>query len=616
MRGVRLAGRGIQGVAGMTGEPWRKPSIRLKHLLLGAGGGILLCCAIVAGHFLAEAWTARQDAQTEAEELARYEVVLIAAGAISAERGPANNAMTSDGAAVIGALHQKRVETDRRLAELLDAFRPEVARGGRYFADFALLKAHLRSARVAVDRLAALPLDKRSPDRVAEAVAKMFRCADAAFALRDKLGGEVIARTRNLSAEIFLVNEAGALREAAGRLGSYTMLRLAGSTASKEELAAMAATRTRLALLWHDLRLFAPAHLKTPNVREAVEATNQTYFLGALPYLNEVLRLHEEGRTTSAKAFTDRYVRGLEAAQHLRAQIIRDTVQGAQARAHAAGNSLLAGAVAFGMACALLFGFAFVVGRLLFSPLLAARNQILALAGDSLAECRRGPAASRELEEIFDSIAVLRQQLREKKEMEQEQRRLTETLRFLSERDPLTQLLNRRTVEDLAIARMRDSDSNNWPVGVLIVDLDHFKRVNDTYGHAAGDVVLKTVADQMRRVLRGSDIVARFGGEEFLIILDLSDGAPAVEIAERLRRSIAALDIEHEPRISVTASIGLCVRTPGMTADWGEIVTIADRRLYSAKAQGRNRVCATDEGATDIEEISPGSRSLHLRALR
>lgn len=597
----------------MTGQPKRKFSIGLKHLLFGAGGGILLCCAVIAVHFLGQAQKVRQEAQAEAEELARYEIVLMAVGAISAERGPSNNAMTSAGPAVIEALRQKRAETDERLANMKEAYRPEFSKEGRYSRSYALLGAHLRSARTAVDTVAALPPDKRNPDMVAAAVHALFRSADIAFALRDGLGSGITARTQNLSAEILLLNEAGALREMTGRLGSHTVLLLAGAKTADDERAVMNAIRAKLELLWHDLRLYAPAHLKTPEVQAAVEETNRSYFLGALPYLDGVLRLHAKGKTTPAKTFTDNYVRGLKAPDELRSQIIRATIESASRRAGDARRTLFTGAASFAMICCLLFGFAFAAGRLLFAPLLSARNHILALAADNLEEASSRRVASRELEEIFDGLAILQRQLLEKKAMEQEQRRLTETLRFLSERDPLTQLLNRRTVEELAAVRMRDSDTNQWPLGVLILDLDHFKRINDTHGHAVGDLVLKATADLMKRTLRSTDVVARFGGEEFLIILDLSDGAQAAEIAERLRRSIAAMTVVHEPSITVTASIGLCIRIPGTAADWSEVLATADRRLYSAKTLGRNQVCSGDGNEPSIPESRHPSR---LRALR
>lgn len=579
----------------MTGHPVQKFSVGLKHILLGAGGGILLCCAVIAIHFLGQAQKLGREAQAEAEELARYEVVLMAVGAISSERGPSNNAMTSGDSAVIDALRQKRAETDNLLTDMREAYHEELSQKGRYSKDYALLKAHLRSARAIVDKVAALPPEERNPDMVAMAVHALFRSADNAFNLRDRLGSAIAARTQNLSAEILLLNAAGALREMTGRLGSHTVLILAGAKTAEDEQAAMNAIRAKLELLWHDLRLYASAHLKTLEVQAAIETTKRSYFLGSLPYLDKVLHLSATGQVISAKTFTDRYVRGLKAPDELRSQIIRATIESAQRRASDARHALLTGVTSFAMICCLLLGFALAAGRLLFSPLLSARDQILALAADNLDGTHRRLRASRELEEIFDGLAILRRQLLEKKLMEQEQQRLTETLRFLAERDPLTQLLNRRTVEELATVRMRDSDTNDWPLGVLIVDLDHFKRINDTHGHAVGDLVLKATADQMKRTLRSTDVVARFGGEEFLIILDLSDGTQAVEIAERLRRGIAAMTVEHEPPISVTASIGLCIRMPGTAIEWSEVLATADRRLYNAKAQGRNQVCAGDD---------------------
>lgn len=602
----------------MTGQPRRKFAIGLKPLLLGAGGGILLLSAVIAAHFLDQAYKVQQEAEFEAAELIRYEATLKAIAAISDERRPSNNAMTNGSPAVTEELQKRRADTDARLSELLDAFQPELARGGVYFNDFALLKAYVRRSRIVVDKVAALPPEWRKSAQVAAATYVLFDNADAALALRDKLGSRIAARTHNLSAEIMLLNEAGMIREMSGRLGWYVVLQLAGSKLGVQERAVMDAIRAKLTLLWNDLRHYAPAHLKTQEVRAAVDATNRAYFLGSLPYLDEILDNLERGRSVSAKIFADRYLRGLDAANRLRAEIIRETVDAAKARAGTARSWLFVVVVSFGMLCSLLLGFAIVAGRLLFAPLLSARDEILALAADNLDVHQRAAGASRELEEIFDGITVLRGQLLEKREMEREQRRLTETLRFLSERDPLTQLLNRRAVEELAAARMRDGEAKAYSLGVLLLDLDHFKRINDTYGHVAGDLVLKAAAEEMQRILGAGDVAARFGGEEFLIILDQSDGDRAMETAERLRHGIAMMQIDHEPPIPVTASIGVCIRPPGTALAWSDIVAIADRRLYRAKAEGRNRICAKDgdDAKTQPVERTEGEARICAPSLR
>lgn len=168
-------------------------------------------------------------------------------------------------------------------------------------------------------------------------------------------------------------------------------------------------------------------------------------------------------------------------------------------------------------------------------------------------------------------------------------RRLHLNLERLASHDPLTGLLNRHAL-DVAIEReMARSARHLYPLSVLLMDLDHFKRVNDTYGHDAGDAVLKAFAEVAAGVLRRDDVLGRQGGEEFMALLPGSDRSSALRVAERIRAAVAATPIEHEGRaITVTVSIG--VATAMDRASWDDALRAADAALYEAKHSGRDRV--------------------------
>jgi diguanylate cyclase (GGDEF)-like protein len=162
--------------------------------------------------------------------------------------------------------------------------------------------------------------------------------------------------------------------------------------------------------------------------------------------------------------------------------------------------------------------------------------------------------------------------------------------------DQLTTVLNRRHFFELAQEAFRNAEVTGQPVSAIMVDADHFKAVNDTHGHAAGDAVLVGLAKVLRAGVRANqDLVARLGGEEFSILLPGLDAAEAVEVAERLRHALRlavfeAVDKEGEPvRLKVTASFGVSERTPDI-ADPEALLHRADAALYVAKAAGRNRV--------------------------
>jgi len=163
-----------------------------------------------------------------------------------------------------------------------------------------------------------------------------------------------------------------------------------------------------------------------------------------------------------------------------------------------------------------------------------------------------------------------------------------------SRRDFLTKALNRRAFEGIVEGEWSRALRHDHPTSFLIVDIDHFKKVNDQYGHSAGDNVLVDVSSIAQTVLRQEDIWCRYGGEEFAVMLPETGGKEATAIAERLRCVIeqARITTLNGP-LKVTVSIGASERTSGRT-HWGEVLEVADQALYKAKSSGRNCVVFTE----------------------
>lgn len=163
-------------------------------------------------------------------------------------------------------------------------------------------------------------------------------------------------------------------------------------------------------------------------------------------------------------------------------------------------------------------------------------------------------------------------------------------LRHLASHDPLTDLLNAGAYYASCDQMIHFANRHQQAFSVLFVDLDHFKKINDTYGHEAGDIVLKSVATTLQKSVRQSDVIGRIGGEEFSILLPDTDTVGAVKLAEHIRLEIERLMHEIGAlRIKVTASIGVA-----SCAHHGELMATiqkqADQAIYEAKQQGRNRV--------------------------
>ncbi len=169
--------------------------------------------------------------------------------------------------------------------------------------------------------------------------------------------------------------------------------------------------------------------------------------------------------------------------------------------------------------------------------------------------------------------------------------RLLRRLYESSTRDALTGAYNRLHFEERLRAEVAYAVRHRSPLSLLIIDLDHFKRVNDTYGHPAGDAVLKRASEACMRALRTEDVFARFGGEEFAIVLRGIEAKGAARLGERLRQAVCGEVVEHEGQsIKVTMSGGVATFAECTTPSAEDLVAIADRRLYVSKQRGRNQV--------------------------
>jgi diguanylate cyclase (GGDEF)-like protein len=161
-------------------------------------------------------------------------------------------------------------------------------------------------------------------------------------------------------------------------------------------------------------------------------------------------------------------------------------------------------------------------------------------------------------------------------------------------RDGLTGVFNRKHLEERLDAEIAYAHRRQTELSVVMLDVDHFKRVNDTYGHLAGDAVLKGVAETLLRTIRSEDVLGRYGGEEFVVVTRGIAVTGAHLLAERLRATLAATKIPFGPTLlTLTASAGVAsLGCCGGRTDKTTLLSVADARLYRAKQAGRNRVVA------------------------
>lgn len=188
----------------------------------------------------------------------------------------------------------------------------------------------------------------------------------------------------------------------------------------------------------------------------------------------------------------------------------------------------------------------------------------------------------------FIQINTQKQRLQAQAKLLEEQ---NYTLSYLAEHDPLSGLLNRRAFNHIVERELLRCQRTQQPLCLLLLDLDHFKAINDRFGHPLGDAVIKRMATLLSSQVRGLDSLARLGGEEFMLLLSDCDREQGLHIAEKLRQLIESqLQVVDGKAVAVTVSIGMSYLDAGQLSSYDSLYVASDRALYSAKQEGRNRV--------------------------
>lgn len=543
---------------------------------------LVLGLSLIAGHN-----RELRSAHESLKRLTDLRTVFDAANRISAERGPGNAVLGEPPAPdspSLRRLRQFRAASDEALSRVTAI--PEVGHAAREPA------RALAAARLDIDRLAALPLEARDEARIQAAIEAMFGVYDVTQGLVETAMTTLLSdHGSDLVGRAMVARMLSELREHAGRLGSHLIPGIARQQPlSPERRAAFEATRGRVLELWLLIRQQISASAD-PAVTSARKAVSERFFGGGMDLLERLLKAGGTGQYgTTPAAFTTEIVATFAPLEQLRDAFLNAELSKLEAAHARALQSLWLVATVTG--ALILFELLLLIlsERLLFQPLLAARSRIITLADGKVDEPAAHRAAKGEMRALFDALEVLRQRLIERDALDIERAALTKTLKQQADIDGLTGILNRGALDRLA-ADLATVDGGPEQIGLILLDLDHFKMINDSFGHAAGDEVLKEVARRLKQGVRPGDSVARFGGEEFAVLLVENSSEAPHDIAERLRNALQSSAFKLGPgeNLVVTASFGVAA-LPNRPGSWVDLVANADRALYAAKAAGRNRV--------------------------
>jgi len=571
--------------------------MQLSRLLQLLGVLVLVATVVLVGRMATTEWQSVHNASASLRALDQLQQGLVAVEMVSRERGPTNAAL-GDGLPAAPeraeALRAARQRTDRAFAELLQSWQtlPDAGEAGRVRqAGLALAEA-----RATVDRTLALPKAQRTPEAIRHAVYGMVAVVPLLAPVTNASARASLRAYPALGDDVHGARLAAELRESAGLLGShFTAGVVTGRPFSAAERRAIDETRGRIALLQSLLEL----RLRLPQAPQAVAqawgAVNTRYFGAAYQLVDSVLLRGEgDGRYgMTAAEFAAQYVPDMNPILALRDVLLAQAREKAAAE-HRRAVRVLAWVMAGSSGLLVALGGAlYMIQYRVLRPLEKTTRALKALARDDLRAPLPEPVAQDEMAAVIGAVRSLQAQTQQRRDLERERDQLIGQLKQQSETDFLTGLPNRRAFIAAAQGLLGAASRQGFGVAVVVMDIDWFKQLNDNLGHAAGDQALQAVAGAVRTQLREGDLAARFGGEEFVVMLAGCDSAQGLRFAERLREAVARAEIPAPSAqgVRMTASLGVAdSATAGLSLD--ALISAADAAMYQAKQAGRNRVAA------------------------
>ncbi|MBM3341977.1 MAG: diguanylate cyclase [Betaproteobacteria bacterium] len=580
--------------------------MRLRKLFLLTTLLLLSLITVMLLHAGLREYNTYRSARTGLAVLQLTHLVMSVAEKAAVEQDPAYGLFSSEAASVAAAQNQlalAREATDSAFDDAFAGLKAQTAQGGRntpltamlQIAATALSRAQtqLRNARIDIDRVAKIPADERRSSAVAAANKRMAGVVDAVQESIAVLSGYAGRIYPDLVDPLAASQMAAQLREQAGRLGTHFNFALNQQVPLKaEDVHEIQTTQGRieqlLSLIW--LRTFV-GNLDAWQSAELAEI-RQRYVDVSLPLVRTLAAVGAEGKPygMNAQGFASIYVPEMHSIVRLRDTLFRianESGNSAYRKIHR--NLLLHTLIGLAIILIEIAVFLFIRRRVL-RPLIATNNVLVDIARGKLDNEVPSTRRTDEIGDMIHAAAALRATGLEKRHLEEERERRIEDLKEASSVDPLTGLANRRAFFEHATAQLAAASRRQWPVTVIALDIDHFKDINDRHGHAHGDAVLVELARCIKASLRVPDVAARFGGEEFVVVAIERDAAAGLALAERLRKTIASCIFNaNGAKFSVTVSAGVVTLPASEIADMQAVLTYADKALYAAKHQGRNR---------------------------
>lgn len=522
-------------------------------------------------------------------EIQALQAVADLANKISRERAPVNKLMSSnqqDFAKHVLELKLYRLTVDEQMKKTLEVLKHSNLPN----LDLSLvdrLDEALTQGRQQVDAYAALPREQRNAENMDQAILKMFSAWDRSHdVLKDVIAvseGKDTA-VSNFYVQILLLAD---LRDQAGRAASNVMAHVAFKQPIPEtNLARSLQTRRQVMYLWELIDTLQPERDKTEEFKVLHQAVYNEFLAKGLLIVERLMNesIYHRPYYLTGTQLTEAIVDKFSTVVELQNYLLKYSVEKAIIEKHKAQNILLTTvSISLISIFAALFTMIYARKRV-FSPLIQAREILFDLSHSSI---RPNPMDTKDqpanMYSLFTAIQQLKQTLQQRDALEFR-------LKNIAHLDSLTGVANRYALNEY-IKLLENQPTQFSETCLMVIDIDHFKQVNDVYGHLMGDQVIQFVAEKLKENIRTSDLLVRYGGDEFIVLIENVGMERALKIAEKIRSEIyeaKSVDNVRCPDLKVSISIGVAI---GATS-WMALLEKADRALFQAKEQGKNKVVA------------------------
>ena len=522
-------------------------------------------------------------------EIQALQAVADLANKISRERAPANKLMSSnqqDFAKHVLELKLYRLTVDEQMKKTLEVLKHSNLPN----LDLSLvdrLDEALTQGRQQVDAYAALPREQRNAETMDQAILKMFSAWDRSHdVLKDVIAvseGKDTA-VSNFYVQILLLAD---LRDQAGRAASNVMAHVAFKQPIPEtNLARSLQTRKQVMYLWELIDTLQPERDKTEEFKVLHQAVYNEFLAKGLLIVERLMNesIYHRPYYLTGTQLTEAIVDKFSTVVELQNYLLKYSVEKAIIEKNKAQNILL---TTVGISLISIFAALFTMiyaRKRVFGPLIQAREILFDLSHSSL---RPNPMDTKDqpanVYSLFTAIQQLKQTLQQRDALEFR-------LKNIAHLDSLTGVANRYALNEY-IKLLENQPTQFSETCLMVIDIDHFKQVNDVYGHLMGDQVIQFVAEKLKENIRTSDLLVRYGGDEFIVLIENVGMERALKIAEKIRSEIyeaKPLDNVRCPDLKVSISIGVAI---GATS-WMALLEKADRALFQAKEQGKNKVAS------------------------